>query len=339
MWYALSFLCVSPSRLSVARVPFLPASGEAGLEFVERERSSNAVVVQDYPGHESLWCYRRFLCQAFLVIAAPQETFLGTHKPLVEDHEAFLAKQEPFPGANTNTSGPALEKANGIKITASRTRPGGAEVVVGERGSCARAGGRSAERGAAAQKYEKASLVPWPEIGEQDEGPADRERRTATHGCNHGSDRYVYSRDEDDWPRWNSAVQRLYSMYHRREDSGQQVMITPADDDDSKRRDTELDLPPASPAGVSGRDSGADSESGGWPSAVGGGNREEDSDSEEEARSTGPWGLQGGGELLLAGVYRGGGGGGGLLMDFMSREVRFALECATNKVNFLGVEK
>lgn len=130
-------------------------------------------------------------------------------------------------------------------------------------------------------------------------------------------------------------MRRLYSTYHRREDSGQQVMITPADDDDSNRRGTELDLPPASPAGVGGRDPGADSESGGSPSAVGGGNREDNSDSDEEARATGAWGLRGRDELVLAGVSRGGDGEGGLLMEFMSREVRFALECATNKVKFL----
>lgn len=47
------------------------ASGEARLGFVEMERSSNSLLIRDYPGHESLWCYRRFLCQAFLLMAPP----------------------------------------------------------------------------------------------------------------------------------------------------------------------------------------------------------------------------------------------------------------------------
>ncbi|CAM9200906.1 unnamed protein product [Laminaria digitata] len=52
---------------ALAAVP--SASGRAGLDFVDQERSSNSVLIQDYPGHESLWCYRRFLCQTFLVTA------------------------------------------------------------------------------------------------------------------------------------------------------------------------------------------------------------------------------------------------------------------------------
>lgn len=51
------------------QLSFRSASGETGLGFVERERSSNAVVIVDYPGHESLWCYRRFVWQSFLVTA------------------------------------------------------------------------------------------------------------------------------------------------------------------------------------------------------------------------------------------------------------------------------
>ncbi|CAN0439947.1 unnamed protein product, partial [Hapterophycus canaliculatus] len=44
-------------------------SHETRLDLVERERSTNSDLLQDYPGHESLWCYRRFVCQALLVTA------------------------------------------------------------------------------------------------------------------------------------------------------------------------------------------------------------------------------------------------------------------------------
>lgn len=44
---------------------------------MEKERSDNSKLLRDYPGHESLWCYRRFVCQAFLVIA-PRNALLGT---------------------------------------------------------------------------------------------------------------------------------------------------------------------------------------------------------------------------------------------------------------------
>lgn len=57
----------------------LPASDDAGLGFVKKERSSNSELIRDYPGHESLWCYRRFVCQAFLVIA-PLEALVATSR-------------------------------------------------------------------------------------------------------------------------------------------------------------------------------------------------------------------------------------------------------------------
>ncbi|CAM9491718.1 unnamed protein product [Ectocarpus sp. 6 AP-2014] len=45
-----------------------PASDEmARLGLVDKERSANSKLLRDYPGHESLWCYRRFVCQARLV--------------------------------------------------------------------------------------------------------------------------------------------------------------------------------------------------------------------------------------------------------------------------------
>ncbi|CBJ28281.1 conserved unknown protein [Ectocarpus siliculosus] len=47
-----------------------PASDEmARLGLVDKERSANSKLLRDYPGHESLWCYRRFVCQARLVTA------------------------------------------------------------------------------------------------------------------------------------------------------------------------------------------------------------------------------------------------------------------------------
>lgn len=41
----------------------------ARLGLVDKERSANSKLLRDYPGHESLWCYRRFVCQARLVTA------------------------------------------------------------------------------------------------------------------------------------------------------------------------------------------------------------------------------------------------------------------------------
>ncbi|CAN0478089.1 unnamed protein product, partial [Ectocarpus sp. 12 AP-2014] len=47
-----------------------PASDEMSrLGLVDKERSANSKLLRDYPGHESLWCYRRFVCQARLVTA------------------------------------------------------------------------------------------------------------------------------------------------------------------------------------------------------------------------------------------------------------------------------
>ncbi|CAM9364482.1 unnamed protein product [Ectocarpus fasciculatus] len=47
-----------------------PASDEMErLGLVDKERSANSKLLRDYPGHESLWCYRRFVCQARLVTA------------------------------------------------------------------------------------------------------------------------------------------------------------------------------------------------------------------------------------------------------------------------------
>ncbi|CAM9490647.1 unnamed protein product, partial [Pylaiella littoralis] len=46
------------------------------LDIVEKERSANSKLLRDYPGHESLWCYRRFVCQALLVIA-PRHALIG----------------------------------------------------------------------------------------------------------------------------------------------------------------------------------------------------------------------------------------------------------------------
>lgn len=40
---------------------------------MERELSSNSVLIRDYPGHESLWCYRRFVFQSFLVMTPPED--------------------------------------------------------------------------------------------------------------------------------------------------------------------------------------------------------------------------------------------------------------------------
>ncbi|CAM9512083.1 unnamed protein product [Scytosiphon promiscuus] len=53
------------------------ASDETRLGLVQKERSANADLLQDYPGHESLWCYRRFVCQALLV-TAPHGDLVGT---------------------------------------------------------------------------------------------------------------------------------------------------------------------------------------------------------------------------------------------------------------------
>lgn len=39
------------------------------------ECASNSTLIRDYPGHESLWCYRRFLFQVFLVATPPQNLY------------------------------------------------------------------------------------------------------------------------------------------------------------------------------------------------------------------------------------------------------------------------
>lgn len=74
---------ISPTRASPPvsfrrrRSSKTPASPhETRLDLVEKERSANSELLKDYPGHESLWCYRRFVCQALLV-TAPHGTLVG----------------------------------------------------------------------------------------------------------------------------------------------------------------------------------------------------------------------------------------------------------------------
>lgn len=78
--------------LSLVRVCIV-ASGRSGLDLVDQERSSNSVLIQDYPGHESLWCYRRFLCQTFLV-AAPREALLCTPPTVEHRHQQQRQQQQ-----------------------------------------------------------------------------------------------------------------------------------------------------------------------------------------------------------------------------------------------------
>lgn len=68
------------------------ASRDAGLGLLEKERLSSSVLIEDYPGHESLWCYRRFVCQAFLVVAR-LETPVGPSRP--PEHRRDDAAIEP----------------------------------------------------------------------------------------------------------------------------------------------------------------------------------------------------------------------------------------------------
>lgn len=103
---------------------FRSASGETGPGFVERERSSNAVVIVDYPGHESLWCYRRFVWQSFLVTAPHVSLTRASRQPEHAEDDAAATttrgappEAKPTPRAG-KSAGSAVQPARHVQLDA-----------------------------------------------------------------------------------------------------------------------------------------------------------------------------------------------------------------------------
>lgn len=96
---------------SILSVISRSASGGAGVAFVEKERSSNSVLIRDYPGHGSLWCYRRFICQAFLIVTPPRALIDNSLQAGVPDNQAATLGIDRDAGAGDPYDWPGWNRA------------------------------------------------------------------------------------------------------------------------------------------------------------------------------------------------------------------------------------
>ena len=260
-----------------------PGANQTRLDIVDMERSSNSKLLRDYPGHESLWCYRRFICQAFLVIA-PRSVLLGTSAPaaaLLPDTEA--------------PSTTAIAAADGASLLgAARVEDGlGLENLERRDG-----GGRGRGRGEDGRDPDPCgerdgSLLTGAAVREIDEPLAAAAAVARDH-------RY-------DWAMWSRAATEWHEGCVLEDAKAAAVLDSSEeeedDEDEEDKEDEEDDVDEEE-----GPRRGGDKEGGG---AAG----ESEADFEE-----------------ADGTLPGAPAGGGVLAEFLGREARFALKCATDKV-------
>lgn len=235
----------------------MQASGETGLGFVERERSSNSTVIVDYPGHESLWCYRRFVCQSFLLLIAPRASCLKnvSRQPQHAENSTAAVTTTTVSGAppETEQRTPWVRKAAAVDAV---QQPAVHNVQADVKDNGVSGGTGVAAVACAAPAAATTALA--------------------------AADLY-------DWPGWSRAVTEWYEGCLR-QDAEEQKM---GEEVDEEEEEEEVD---------------------------------DDLDGEESELGDECHGGEAVGELPGAPL------GGGTLADFLGREARFALKCASDKV-------
>eukprot|EP00752_Nemacystus_decipiens_P004469 g4081.t1 len=264
----------------VSALVAISSVNQSRLDVLEKERSSNSKLLRDYPGHESLWCYRRFVCQAFLIIT-PRGALLGTGA-------AAAARQAAEARLSVGNATPPAVDNGVIRAIVEDPRIEGDLEGLEERegneggGGGGGAGGRTGGRDPSDDR--DGSLSTGAATGDTD---TDKPPAVAAF------DRY-------DWARWSRAATEWHEGCVLDDAKASAVL------DSSEEEVEEDEEDGVDEEGEHRR--GKDEQSGGYAVESGGIDFEE-----------------------ADGALPGAPAGGGQLAEFLGREARFALKCATDK--------
>ncbi len=209
------------SRPSPCHAYFPTESAERGLGALERERSANSRMLRDYPGHESLWCYRRFVCQAFLAIA-PRRALTGPFGGVTVTGDAVAAavglRNDVAEGTTPHGDAADLVAATRLKDE------GGLDNGRSTEGGGKAGGGGGGEEGRDASQGQGTVLLPGAAIGGIDQHSA-----TAAAGRSRGG---------YDWAGWDRAVTAWHEGCVLEDAKAAAALENSSDDEEEEEEET-----------------------------------------------------------------------------------------------------